>query len=228
MNPDDEGNAKDAEIDPVLRKSRLMYRKQRIRKLSELKLRLALLNDIETSNSFTEEKLSAEKKEIFEALSRLVLVNTIKNRQVLSHETKLHFELLKDLKRSNIYPQECDELIATMYLKLPPLSAGIGDTESVYSLAKRKKAARLAKREGKNKKATARMEQLHERARKKVARLAKHKERKEDAAGLAEQKSKRADQENENNSTEPAETGWEVVDEMDEVNASVAGFDMIS
>lgn len=226
MNLDAEENTTGAEMDPVLRESRLVYRKQRVQQLSELKLRLALLSEIETSNRFTEAKLSIERNKIFNALSRLDLENPIKNRRQLIEEAKLYFELLKDLKRSNVHPQKCDELMTTMYLKLPPLLTVIENTESIDLMARRKEAARLAKREAKKIKAAAKMEQENEKAKKKAARSAKRKERKEKAVARVEQENIRAAQETETNGEEPGKSGWEVVDAIDEVNPSVAGFDM--
>lgn len=226
MNPDAEENTTGAVMDPVLRESRLVYRKQRVQQLSELKLRLALLSEIELSNRFTEAKLSIERNKIFNALSRLDLENPIKNRRQLIEEAKLYFELLKDLKRSNVHPQKCDELMTTMYLKLPPLSAVIENTESIDLMARRKEAARLAKREAKKINAAAKMEQENEKAKKKVARSAKRKERKEKAVARVEQENIRAAQETETNDEEPGKSGWEVVGAMEEVNPSVAGFDM--
>eukprot|EP00804_Cyclotella_cryptica_P019341 CCRYP_006175-RA/>CCRYP_006175-RA protein AED:0.14 eAED:0.15 QI:0/0.5/0.66/1/0/0/3/1736/345 len=203
VNPGGEGNAKEAKLDLVVRKTPA-------RQLSELKLRLDLLNELGTDGGFTEEELKDEKNKIFASLSRLIRGNRMKDRRrrgSMLFMTELQLGLLKNLKRSGVNKQECAELIKTMYLDLPPLSVEMEDNEPIYLMAKRKPAARLAE---------------------KAARLAKREEKKNKLAARMEETTENASQENGNNAKEPAESEWEVVDGMYEVNTSVAGMDMVA
>jgi DNA-binding transcriptional MerR regulator len=161
-----------------------------------------------TNGGFTEEELKHEKTEVFSAVSRSILENPIANRRMFMRVTRLHLELLKDLKSSGVNPRECTELMKAMYLDFPPLSAEVENNDALYSIGNRNNAARIAIR-------ASRLAILNENRKQVVTR-----------AALLEEKAKRAAQENKKGAEEPGENEWEVVDGMDELNSSASGMDM--
>ena len=176
-----------------------MNHKQRLQYLMELKLRLDLLNEVGAGDDggFAEDEMRAEKTKIFQSL-HYVAPAACKNRHLAMMETKIRLDILKDLKKSNVCVNRCTKMMKNMYLTMPPLMNGEG-VGCTFLHINNKKAQRMVK---------------------KAARIARREEKKKSGAS----QSIKTDGVFEKEAT--TEDEWEVLDEMEEVNDSVAGMDV--
>jgi hypothetical protein len=127
-----------------------MNHKQCLQYLMELKMRLELLNEVGEYGGFTVEEAKDEKIQIFNALPHLVVANATKKRQLVMMETKLRMEILKDLKKSGVFPRKCIKLMQDLYAGLPSLlsNVDIGNAKKKQSRGMAKRAVRIANRDG--------------------------------------------------------------------------------
>ena len=149
LSTEDAKGAPKMKLEPFLNKYRYLHHKQRLQHLMELKLRLDLLNEIGTNDS-DDKFVKSAKFHIFVALPHVIPAGAVKNRHLYMKESKLHFEILKDLKSSGIRPRQCAKLMKNVYLAMPPL-VGVQDIEFIYK-DKKNKAARAATRAERKKK----------------------------------------------------------------------------
>lgn len=174
-----------------------MNHNKRLEYLMELKLRLDVLDEI-GGGGFDNDEMKAEKIKIFQSLST-VASSSCKNRHLVMMETKIRFDILKDLKKADVHTSRCVKMMKDMYIGLPPLM-GIDDVSPINMTVNHKKVERMAK---------------------KAARNARRGEKKKSASvPLMNADNETADKDS------PAEDEWEVLDEMEEVNDSVASMKM--
>jgi hypothetical protein len=180
------------------KKDAKMCYKSLLQHLMGLKLRLDLLNEVGCDDEGFTQDEIKSEKTKIFAALPPFAPVIAKTNRVDIMETKLRLQILQDLKKSNVFTRQCTKMMKAMYIGMAPLKV----VEASIIGAKNRKANRLAR---------------------KAARLDEQDANKKNVAAQTDLK-----MDDKVGNEKPIDEGWEVLDGMDDVNASVAGISMNS
>ncbi|KAL3775987.1 hypothetical protein ACHAWO_003952 [Cyclotella atomus] len=180
------------------KKDAKMCYKSLLQHLMGLKLRLDLLNEVGCDDEGFTQDEIKSEKTKIFAALPPFAPVIAKTNRVDIMETKLRLQILQDLKKSNVFTRQCTKMMKAMFIGMAPLKV----VEASIIGAKNRKANRLAR---------------------KAARLDEQDANKKNVAAQTDLK-----MDDKVGNEKPIDEGWEVLDGMDDVNASVAGISMNS